>query len=169
LNFGGKLLTSGSPLLVVHAHVITSGDVTAPPQIRLELCPYTTFVACAIYIIYCIHYSLPIKSWKNYIQKCKLEPPTEKNLPINPKNQSEAASYFLSNEFGKTEPMKTFDSSNQSEKHPALVFFNFKIHHFYNNCRSERTYCWLFIFYVINLDIYHSLFEGKFSNIFFYY
>ena len=74
LNIGGKLLTSGSPLPVVHAHVITSGDVTAPPQIRLELCPYTTFVACAIYIIYCIHYSLPIKSWKNYIQKCKLEP-----------------------------------------------------------------------------------------------
>jgi hypothetical protein len=40
--------------------------------------------------------------------------------------------------YGKTEPMKTFDSSNQSEKNPALVFFNFKIYPFFNNSRSER-------------------------------
>ena len=75
---------------------------------------------------------------------------------------------------GKTEPMKTFDSSNQSEKNPALVFFKFKIHHFFNNSRSERgrivdfsLYYWLFIIYVIN--IYHSLFEGKSFNIFFFF
>jgi hypothetical protein len=36
----------------------------------------------------------------------------------------------------------------------ALVFFKFKIHHFFSNSRSERMYCWLFIAYVINLDIY---------------
>jgi hypothetical protein len=29
--------------------------------------------------------------------------------------------------------MKTFDSSNQSEKNPALAFFIFKIHHFFSN------------------------------------
>jgi hypothetical protein len=40
--------------------------------------------------------------------------------------------------YSKTEPMKTFDSSNQSEKKPALAFFKFKIHHFFNNSRSER-------------------------------
>ena len=40
--------------------------------------------------------------------------------------------------YNKTEPMKTFDSSNQSEKNPALVIFKFKIHHFFNNSRSEQ-------------------------------
>ena len=51
--------------------------------------------------------------------------PTENNISINPKNQSEAAS-FLSHEFGKTEPIKTFDSSNQSEKNLHLCFSNSK-------------------------------------------
>ena len=58
--------------------------------------------------------------------------PTD-NLSINRKNQSGAASFFLSDEFGKMEPMKTFDSSNQWEKNPALVFFKFRIHHFFSN------------------------------------
>ena len=48
---------------------------------------------------------------------------------------------FLSDELGKKEPMKTFDRSNQSEKNPALVFFKLKIHHFFSNSQSERTYC----------------------------
>ena len=77
--------------------------------------------------------NIQIDQWERF--------PPKKNLPINPKNQSEAASYFLSNEFGKAESMKTFDSSNQSEKHPALVFFKFKSHHFFSNSRSERMYC----------------------------
>jgi hypothetical protein len=66
--------------------------------------------------------------------------PTEKNISINPMNQSEDAS-FLSDDLGKTEPMKTVDRSNQSEKHPALVIFKFKILHFFSNSRSERIYC----------------------------
>jgi hypothetical protein len=63
---------------------------------------------------------------------------------------------LVRNEFGKTEPMKTLDGSNQSEKNPALVFFIFKIHHFFSNSRSERTYCWLFL---VLLAIYHPLFK----------
>jgi hypothetical protein len=58
--------------------------------------------------------------------------PTD-NLSINHKNQSGATSFFLSDEFGKMEPMKTFDSSNQWEKNLALVFFKFRIHHFFSN------------------------------------
>jgi hypothetical protein len=72
--------------------------------------------------------TIQIDQWERF--------PPKKNLSI--KNQSEAASFCLSDEFGKTEPMKTFDSSNQSEKNPALVIFKFKIHHFYSNSRSER-------------------------------
>jgi hypothetical protein len=40
--------------------------------------------------------------------------------------------------YSKTEPIKIFDSSNQSEKNPALVCFKFKIHHFLNNSRNDR-------------------------------
>ena len=40
--------------------------------------------------------------------------------------------------YSKTEPIKIFDSSNQSEKNPALVCFKFKIHHFFNNSRNDR-------------------------------
>ena len=100
---------------------------------------------------------------------------TEKNLSINPKNQSKAA-FILSNEFGKTEPMKTFDSSNQSEKYPALVFFKFKIHPFSaihevnGRIVDYSLFYWIFLIHYLKvspLNIFLFLTEKK-NEIFFF-